>query len=108
MYRQVSVDIPVSLAGGGSTPLPMAEAIDAVLSEPRFSDWIATEPESSWTYVNVFLTNGHGEGITAGGPAWEIDLIRETGVPRSWAIAFVDALSGKVVSTNFCDSPCER
>jgi hypothetical protein len=70
MYRELSATTTVAFAGGERPPLSIADAVDAVLAQPDFVAWIAAEPESSWTYINVFLPNGHGEGITPPGPAW--------------------------------------
>ena len=32
--------------------------------------------------------------IVPAGPTWEVDLFRENGVPRNWAIGFVDPTNG--------------
>ena len=42
------------------------------------------------------------------GPAWELDLFREIGVPRSWAIAFIDPFDASLISVSYCNVPCER
>jgi hypothetical protein len=42
------------------------------------------------------------------GPAWEIDLFREMGVPRHWAIAFVDPFDASLISVTYCNIPCAR
>jgi hypothetical protein len=47
-------------------------------------------------------------GIVPEAPSWEIDLFREIGVPRNWAIGFVDARTGDLVSVTYCDVPCDR
>ena len=86
----------------------MGRALDALLASSDFATWLSAEPTASWTNINVFLTNGQGQGITPTGPAWEIDVIRETNVPRSWAISFVDAYSGKVVSRSYCNVPGQK
>jgi len=36
-----------------------------------------------------------------------IELFRENGVPRNWAIAFVQPFTGDL-KLNFCNVPCDR
>ena len=70
---------------------------------------MAGKPSSTWSGVNVFLVNnGRAEGIVPAGPLWEVDLFRERGVPRNFAIGFVDAYTAEVRGLNFCNEPCNR
>jgi hypothetical protein len=47
--------------------------------------------------------NGHQRRIRR-----DIELFCETGVPRHFVIAAVDAASGVVRLVNVCDDPCAR
>ena len=89
--------------------LSIGQAVDAMLGDQRFAVWLATMPARTWSGTNVFLSNnGKAEGIVPAGPSWEVDLFREVGVPRNWAIGFVQPFTGEVRKLTFCNAPCDR
>ncbi len=95
---------------GEGRPLATAgEAIDAALADEKFATWLADLPTQTWSNANLFLTSqSRAEGILPAGPAWELDLFREAGVPRHWAIAFIDPFDATLISVHYCDIPCDR
>ena len=108
-FKRLTVSGVISVVGTGPHLLSQGEVVDALLTDDRFSSWLATQPASTWSTASLFLQNiGEGQGIVPSGPAWELDLFRETGVPRNWAIGFVDPFSGKVLNLAFCNVPCAR
>jgi hypothetical protein len=99
----------VTVADNGQSLIGPASAIDALLGDERFVSWLSSEPDSSWSTVNIVLNaNGTGEGIAPKGVSWEVDLFREHDVARSWAIGFVDPETGELVSLSFCNAPCDH
>ena len=107
IYRHLSVAGQVRIVGQPPQLLSKGQAIDAVLSEPMFASWLTEQPESTWSAANLILGNPGETSIVPVGPTWELDLFRETGVPRNFAMAFVDPFSG-AVRLNFCEAPCSR
>jgi hypothetical protein len=107
MYRHLSVTGNIRIVGQSPQLLSKGQAIDAVLSEPKFASWLAEQPESTWSIANLMLGNFGETSIVPAGPNWELELFRETGVPRNFAMAFVDPFSGSV-RLNFCEAPCSR
>lgn len=96
------------VAGQGDQPISAGEAIDAVLSDERFSAWLERHDPAQWQLANVFLTNlGPGpQGLVPGGPSWEIDLFIGSPPQRASAIAFVDPFSGALRNLALCDRDC--
>jgi hypothetical protein len=108
-WRQFDLRTSVRVDGDARHVLSIGETADAMLGDRRFATWLATMPARTWDVSNVFLqNNGKAEGIVPAGPSWEVDLFREAGVPRNWAIGFVDPFTGKVLNLAFCDVPCDR
>ena len=100
-----------SLSVIGSAPALVAAeaAIETLLANNEFAKWLEGAPSESWSTANVLLVSSPtGEGIVPKGTSWEIDLFRERGVPRSWAIGFVDPATGSVRSISYCNAPCDR
>ena len=62
----------------------------ATLTDRRFSDPV-------WLYERKGRTQA----------AVLIDLFRELGVSRNWAIGFVDPFTGKLRHLSFCTAPCD-
>jgi hypothetical protein len=56
----------------------------------------------------VVIGQPKAEGIVPAGASWDIELFRERGVPRNWAIAYVDPFKSVVRSVTYCNSPCDR
>jgi hypothetical protein len=108
-WQRLEVNATIRIVGDAPRILSLGEAVDAMLGSRHFQSWLALQPKRTWSGTNVFLqNNGKAEGIVPAGPSWEVDLFREIGVPRNWAIGFVDPTSGKVLSLEICDDPCLR
>jgi hypothetical protein len=69
--------------------------------------WLTEQPESTWSQVNMLLGNFVATSVVPAGPSWELDLFREQGGPRNFALAFVDPFTG-AVKVNLCEVPCSR
>ena len=107
-YQQLTVTGTIRIVGDAPAVLSGGRAIDAMLSNQRFTNWLTEQPASTWSVANVFLQNpGKAQGIVPAGPSWDVELFREVGVPRNWAIGYVDAFSGKVLSLTFCYAPSQ-
>ena len=106
-YKQLSVAGHIEVLGQAPSLLSKGQAIDAALSDPRLAKWLTEQPESTWSQVNMLLGNFEATSVIPAGPHWELDLFREQGVPRNFALAFVDPFTG-AVKINFCETPCSR
>jgi hypothetical protein len=106
-WEQLSISGVIRIDGHRPDLVTAGEALDALLDDSGFVAWLDEQPATTWGNTNLFLVNhGKAEGIMPPGPAWEIDLFREIGVPRNWAIGFVDAFTGKLISVTYCNNPC--
>jgi hypothetical protein len=109
MYQQLAVTGTFAIVGEAPSVLSAGQAIDVMLSDNRFTKWLSRQPASTWSVANVFLQNpGKAQGIVPAGPSWDVELFREVGVARNWAIGFVDAYSGELLNLTFCNAPCSR
>lgn len=109
MYKQLAVTGTIEVAGAGPALAGPGEVVDAVLRDRKFARWLRAEPTTTWSNANLFLTSQPASvGIMPAGPAWELDLFREVGVPRHWAIAFIDPFKSELISVTYCDVPCDR
>jgi hypothetical protein len=108
-WKSIAANGVIRVAGAPPPILTAGQALDALLADPRFAAWLPTLPSATWSGSNLFLQNMRtGGGIVPPGPMWEIDLFREKGVPRTWAIGFVGAFDGSVRNVAFCNDPCDR
>ena len=108
-WKSLAANGVIRVAGAAPPILTAGQAVDALLADARFAAWLPTLPSATWSGSNLFLQNMRtGGGIVPPGPMWEIDLFREKGVPRTWAIGFVDAFDGSVRNVVFCNDPCDR
>jgi hypothetical protein len=108
-WRELTVRTTIRIVGDAPRILSLGEAVDAMLGSRHFRSWLDLQPKETWSGTNVFLQNyGQVGSIVPAGPSWEVDLFREVGVPRNWAIGFVDPTSGKVLNLEFCNNPCQR
>lgn len=105
-YQQLVATGAVNVTGSGSRLVTLGEALDTMLADARFSAWLAEAPDASWTNVNAFLMAGTGGGIEPNGPAWDIELFRES--TAHWAIGYVDPRTAKLLSVTFCNSGCQK
>jgi hypothetical protein len=92
----------IEVVGQAPKLLSKGQAIDAALANPQFASWLAEEPSSTWSIINVALQNDGPAG-----PSWMIEVFRENGVPRNLALAFIDPYTG-ALQMNTCESPCSR
>lgn len=108
-YKELTMDGSVTVVGKGRPLADPGEVVDAILADDGFARWLADKPRSTWTNTNLFLTSQRSaEGIAPAGPSWELDLFRENGIPRNWAIAFIDPFDPTVRSITYCNIPCDR
>ena len=108
-YEQLRLTDDFTVEGPAAAVLSGAQAIDAMLAEPRFAAWLAEMPSTTWTNANLFLEHGDGQGdVVPRGTTWSVELFRENGVPRNWAIGHVDPFAGAVRNLTICDNPCDR
>lgn len=106
-YSDLAISGTFRITGASPEVVSAGQALDAVLADQSFAAWLARQPASTWSTVNVLLIQTDlAEGIVPVGASWEIDLFREVGVPRNWAIGFVDPLSGQLRGVTYCDAPC--
>jgi hypothetical protein len=109
LWKGLTAEGSIRVAGDAPGVVTAGQALDALLADARFAAWLPLQPSSTWSNANLFLQSSpDGGGIVPPGPSWEIDLFREMGVPRNWAIGFVDAFSGEVRNIEFCNDPCDR
>ena len=108
-YEALTVSGTLRIVGDVTPVLSAGQAIDAMLSNKRFESWLSRQPRSTWSNANVFLQNYAKPNLVApAGPSWDVELYREVGVSRNWAIGAVEAHSGKVLNLEFCNAPCNR
>jgi hypothetical protein len=109
LYREIAIEGTIEVLGRQQALVGPGEAIDALLADPTFARWLADRPAETWSNANLFLTSQpEAVGILPAGPSWDIELFREIGVPRNWAIAFIDPFDATVRSVTYCDVPCDR
>lgn len=106
LYNQLGIEGTIEVRGDAPSIVSAGQAIDAVLADGRFAGFLEAQPDGTCELVNLFIENHGGSGSAR--PSWEIDLFCETGVPRHFAIAYVDALTADVRRVDICAVPCER
>jgi hypothetical protein len=108
-YEELSVDGVVRIVGESPPFVSAGQALDKILADHKFAAWLAKQPKKTWSAVHVYLVDQYGAGgIVPDGPSWDIELFREIGVARNWAIGFVHPLTGDVSNLTFCNKPCDR
>jgi hypothetical protein len=109
VYRQLTWTATIRIEGAAPRVLTPGQALDVMLADARFVTWLSEQPASTWSTANLLLLDqGPAQGIVPAGPLWEVDLFREMGVPRNWAIGFVDPFTGRLRGLTICDIPCDR
>ena len=109
IYKQLIVKGELQVEGTARPLAGAGEVVDSILANARFTKWLAEDPQSTWSNANLFLTSQpKAQGIMPAGPSWELDLFKQIGVPRHWAIAFIDPFDASVLSVTYCNVPCDR
>jgi hypothetical protein len=109
VYRELAVDGSLTVVGEAPRLVTAGEAIDVLLGDSRFATWLTRLPSTTWSNANLLLrSGGSGAGLVPDRPSWSIELFREIGVPRNWAMAYVDPFTGELLGLHFCDIPCDR
>jgi hypothetical protein len=109
MFKSLEVKGELEVVGEGRALKGAGEVIDGALADKKYATWLAKRPARTWSAANLFLTSQpRAVGIMPKGPAWELDLFRERGVPRHWAIAFIDPFDASLISVTYCNVPCKR
>ncbi len=109
MFKQLSVKGQFELIGEGMALAGPGEIIDSVIADKKFASWLEQRPASTWSNANLFLYSTPApQGILPKGAFWELDLFRENGVPRHWAIATINAFDASLIAIHYCNVPCDR
>jgi hypothetical protein len=104
-----TLDGAIQVEGPAPKVVTAGQAVDALLGDAGFGAWLAKQPRKTWSGTNVYLQNWNGGGsVVPKGLSWDIELFREKGVPRNWAMAFVDPFTGEVRRVEYCNKPCDR
>ncbi len=106
IYKQLVVSGALEVVGDGPALAGPGEVIDALLADKKYAEWLAGEPRATWSNANLFLAPGRTDGFPPTGPNWELDLFLEGGVPRHFALAFVDPFDASILLVQYCDVPC--
>ncbi len=105
----LSVDGTIHVVGDPPKLLTAGQAVDSMLSDRRFATWLGKQPAKTWGAAHAMLVHyPAAEGIVPAGPSWDIEIFREVGIPRNWAIGFIDPFTGEIASLTFCNDPCDR
>jgi hypothetical protein len=108
-YQDLAVDGVVHVVGEAPQILSAGQALDRMLADRKFATWLAKQPKGTWSNAHAFLEHRDvAQGIVPAGSHWDVELFREIGVGRNWAIGYVDAFTGKVSNLTFCNNPCDR
>lgn len=107
-FTELVVTGELEILPGDAPVISAGQALDSILADQSFVGWLETQDSTTWGTANMFLVGGAGDGIAPPGPMWDIELFREVGVPRTWAIGFVNALTGELASITYCNHPCDR
>ena len=108
-FKELRVAGELIVEGQRPEVVSAGEAVDAVLNDLHFVHWLEAQPVATWSNANLMLqSHPTAEGIVPAGPTWAVELFREVGVPRHWAIAHVNAISGELIRIDYCDIPCGR
>jgi hypothetical protein len=109
LWKSFSTEGRIQIEGDVPRIVTAGEAVDAMLGDQRFASWLPELPPTTWSGANLFLgSNLAPSGIVPQGPSWQVELFREIGVPRNWAIGFVDPFTAEVRHIEFCNEPCDR
>ena len=95
----------ITVLEGAPGAISAGQALDAALGDPEFATWLEGRPRDDWVNANLFLAGrAFGVDVLPEVPYWDVELYRE---PRSWAVLYIDAMSGTVLRRTFCNVPCD-
>ena len=106
IYKQLVVSGALEVVGEGPALAAPGEVIDAVLTDRKFAKWLNDQPRATWSNVNLFLAPGRTDGFPPTIPSWELDVFVEVGVPRHFAMVFIDPFDASFLLAQYCDVPC--
>ena len=102
IYRQVVVQGELTIDGRPTDLLTAGEAIDVLLEDDRYAEWLNAQRPGTCETANLFLdTLPPTHEFTV----WFIQLMCETGVPRHDGFGAVDAVTGDIRRLEFEDDP---
>jgi hypothetical protein len=108
-YEGLVVDGRIQVVGEAPGVLSAGQAIDVLLSDLSFAGWLEQQPAATWSVANVYMFSyPTRSGDVPAGPHWAVELFRENGVPRHWAIAHIEPVDGTLQSLRYCNIPCDR
>jgi hypothetical protein len=100
-YTLLTATTHIEIVGPARALLSKGQVVDALLSDPRFENWMTDQPGSTWSQTNLLLQDfGAGTTRAPAGASWEIDVSGS----RGRAAAFVNPFSG-AVTLNLCTVP---
>ena len=106
IYKQLVVNGALEVVGEGPALSGPGEVIDAVLANKKYAKWLAAQPRATWSNANLFLAAGRKDGFPPTVPSWDMDFFVEIGVPRHFAIAFIDPFDASLLLAQYCNVPC--
>ena len=106
IYKQLVVSGAFEVVGEGPALVSPGEVVDAVLSNKKYAKWLGDQPRATWSNVNLFLAPGRTDGFPPTVPSWELDFFVEVGVPRHFALTFIDPFDASILLAQYCDVPC--
>jgi hypothetical protein len=106
IYKQLVVSGELEVVGEALALPGPGEVLDALLADKTFVTWLDNEPRATWSSANLFLAPGRTDGFPPTVPNWDLDLFLEAGVPRHFAMAFIDPLDASILLIQYCDVPC--
>ena len=106
IYKQLVVSGALEVVGEARALPGPGEVLDAVLADKKFVKWLDNEPRATWSNVNLFLAAGRTDGFPPTVPNWDLDFFVEVGVPRHFALAFIDPFDASILLIQYCDVPC--
>lgn len=105
-FDTIATEGTITVEPGERPALSTGEVLDSAIADAKFADWLSVAPRKTWENANLFpMPAAHGVKALPEVPYWEVDLFRE---PRSFAILYIDALTGDVLRRVFCNVPCDR
>jgi hypothetical protein len=93
---ELNVTASIQVVGPAPKMVSKGEAVDAVLADPTFAKWLAEQPKSTWSGINLYFD------FLYSNPVWWLDVFRGD-TDRTTARAFIDPFTGKAGIT-YCVS----